>query len=328
MSQLMPLLVRGTGLSVHDIARIVLNAPARYKVFSIPKRSKGVREIAQPARELKALQRILMNEFLNDLPIHNSATAYRKGISIRDNATPHAGGGALMKMDFKDFFPSIGAHHWNRYCDAHNLIPDEEDRWIASRIFFYRKKGKTALRLAIGAPSSPMMSNILMYEFDNFVQRALERDSVVYTRYADDITFSAPRTGHLNAVRPVVERAMARVPWPKLEINEEKTVVATRKFKRSVTGLVLANDGRVTIGREKKRIISATVYRFSQGRLDNDQSEELSGMLAYIHAVEPEFLESLRGRYGAELISDIQGIGAKLAQSETFPPFPKRPHPL
>src|SRR5690349_9067277 len=146
-----------TGLVQHDLDRIIKTAPRRYKVFEIPKRNGGMREIAQPARELKLLQRVLVEKLLAQLPIHDAARAYRVGMSIRDNAAPHCGGGPILKMDFRDFFPSIRSTDWEAYCAEHNLLTPE-DRKIASAIFFRRRKGERVLRLSIGAPSSPSLS--------------------------------------------------------------------------------------------------------------------------------------------------------------------------
>jgi hypothetical protein len=117
----------------------------------------------------------------------------------------------------------------------------------------------------------------------------------------------------LNAVRPAADQIVAKVPWPDLTINESKTVLATRKYKREVTGLILANDGRVTVGRNRKRDLRAAVHHFILGRLDKEDAQKLAGLLAYVNAVEPDFLNVLRAHYGAEVIAAIQRIGADLA---------------
>jgi RNA-directed DNA polymerase len=81
-----------------------------------------MREIAQPAREVKMLQRILIDHLLLTLPVHHAARAYRKGLSIRDNAAPHAGSHPILKMDFKDFFPSIRSSDWEKHCNENNIL--------------------------------------------------------------------------------------------------------------------------------------------------------------------------------------------------------------
>jgi RNA-directed DNA polymerase len=166
------------------------------------------------------------------------------------------------------------------------------------------------MQLAIGAPSSPLVSNLLMYEFDKRVQTAVSSNKVVYTRYADDMTFSAPRTGYLTGVIKAVATVIRELPYPKLEINSDKTTYVTTRYHRSITGLTLSNDGRVTIGRDRKRELRSAVHRAMMDRATQHEIEELAGMLAHVNAVEPEFLEVLRRKYGGDAIAHIHKIAS------------------
>jgi RNA-directed DNA polymerase len=320
MNAVLSKLSERSGLPVHLLFKIVKTAPDRYKTFEIPKRTGGVRLISQPAREVKRLQRIAAELFLSGLPIHHAATAYRTGKSIRDNALPHALNGPILKMDFQDFFPSIKLRDWLRYCNDTNAFQQEEAE-ILGRLFFRRVPGERLHQLAIGAPSSPLLSNILLYNFDSTIDSLIEADSVSYTRYADDLTFSAERTGYLTGVRKYVKIALNEIQYPRLSINQEKTVYATRRFRRSITGLVLSNEGKVTIGRDRKRVLRAAVHRASLGQLNEVQCMQLCGMLAYVNAVEPTFLNTLIRVYGVALIRRIQATvhtGARVGRSTDF----------
>jgi hypothetical protein len=144
-----------------------------------------------------------------------------------------------------------------------------------------------------------------MFDFDSAVTEAVKADRVVYTRYADDLTFSAPRTGYLTGVQSAVARVIRNQSYPKLEINNDKTTYATPKYHRSVTGLTLANDGRVTLGRDRKRLIRAQVHHAIQGVLAPDELRKLAGMLAFARSVEPAYLEVLAASYGAERLAMI-----------------------
>jgi RNA-directed DNA polymerase len=96
-------------MSVHfriapaDLLRIIDTAPARYKQYTIPKRSGGTRTIAQPSREVKALQRYIMTTKLSEFPIHNAATGYIKHRNILYNAEYHQHGRVILKLDFENF---------------------------------------------------------------------------------------------------------------------------------------------------------------------------------------------------------------------------------
>ncbi|HCX68120.1 retron St85 family RNA-directed DNA polymerase [Parvibaculum sp.] len=306
MSQLLDKLSFETGMRANELRRIMYTAPNRYKIYSIPKRVGGFRSIAQPAREVKLLQRTLAKTFLTTLPTHAAATAYKPETSLRSNALPHAGRGPVLKLDFRDFFPSIRDRDWIAYCRQTGCLTEDEDIYLTSRLLFHRRKGESHLRLAIGAPTSPILSNILMYEFDVRVVETVVADGVTYTRYADDMTFSAQRTGNLTHVIRDVGRVLRDIQYPRLALNPEKTTLVTAKYGRRVTGLTLANDGRVTVGRDSKRKIRAAVYQAVNGRLDPEQMQVLTGMLAYVNAVEPEYLDVLRRKFGTQAILKIQ----------------------
>ncbi|MBC6819952.1 hypothetical protein CKK01_21185, partial [Acinetobacter baumannii] len=79
-------LISNTSYSRKDLLEFLENAPRKYKIYHIPKRTYGFRTIAQPIPELKNLQRITIKFLENELPIHNSAAAYIKGKSIKHNA--------------------------------------------------------------------------------------------------------------------------------------------------------------------------------------------------------------------------------------------------
>jgi hypothetical protein len=305
MSRIVKFLAQATGLLPSDIRAIINQAPVSYKRYTIPKRKGGRRPIAQPAREVKKLQRLLVAR-LHALPIHDAAMAYREGISIRDNAERHCRNGPIMKFDFSNFFTSIRDRDWQAYCSKYGVFGDSEDIELSSRLFFMKTPGSTILRLAIGAPSSPWLSNVLMYDFDEAVTQVVLKDKVTYTRYADDLTFSARRTGFLNHVSSDLRKIISELRTPKLILNEGKTVVATTKYRRVVTGLTLANDGRVTIGRERKREIRAALHNASQGKLDPEACGRLAGLLAFIKDVEPEHYRQITMLYGADVIAKLQ----------------------
>jgi RNA-directed DNA polymerase len=92
------------GMLPIQLEQIIRTAPLRYKVFEIPKRDGSPRIVAQPAREVKAIQRWLVKDLSTILPVHSAATAYQKGTSIKINADRHARSNFILKMDFKNFF--------------------------------------------------------------------------------------------------------------------------------------------------------------------------------------------------------------------------------
>ncbi len=307
MSKVVQILSIASGLSETDTRSILASAPVRYKTYLIPKRNGGSRQISQPAREVKFLQKVFSDEVLSKLYIHEAAMAYRRNRSIKDNAAAHAGSGAIIKFDFSNFFPSITATDWKSYCEKFSVFENEEDINLTCNLLFRRSKYGSILRLAIGAPSSPILSNVIMADFDKLISELVAKHKVSYTRYADDLTFSAKRAGNLSEVERILRNVLQYMPSPRLRINEGKTVLATKKYRRVVTGLVLTDDGEVSLGRDRKRVIRESVHRYTLGLLDDEQAARLSGLLAFVNAVEPSFLDRLVEVYGLSKIEEIRG---------------------
>jgi RNA-directed DNA polymerase len=299
---------RETGLDLVSIQRIIATAPERYKVYSVPKRGGGRRIIAQPAKELKALQRALVNLYLSRLPVHPSAMAYVLGRSIRMNAATHAENGPILKLDLRNFFPSIRSSDWMAYCADHDLFDDPADRRASARILFRRERGAHVHRLSIGAPSSPLISNLLMYEFDREIAATVAKDFVTYTRYADDMTFSAKRTGFLTGVEKAVRHALATLRYPRLYLNDDKRVLATTKYRREITGLIITNDNLVSLGRDRKRLLRAQIHRFRLGELDRSASVRLAGHMAFAFDVEPAFFARMERVFGKETLAALRAV--------------------
>ena len=294
-----------TGLTLSEVARVVRTGPKRYKTYKIRKRSGGQRTIAQPARELKDLQYFLMETLLSQFSVHDAAKAYRKGMSIRDNAQPHADKAALLKLDFIDFFGSLKPRDFDKLCESNEIDLDDDDRMFCHQILFWRERPGDDLKLSIGAPSSPMFSNAVMYDFDKQITNICSEVDVIYTRYADDLAFSSNNVETLFEIKNSMPHILRELRYPIVYINQEKTCLVTRKHRLTVTGLVLANDGSVSLGRDRKRRIRAAVHSLIRGRLDDDEAESLRGQLAFTNSVEPEFLIRLKRKYGAAQIDDI-----------------------
>lgn len=307
MSDLLSRLGAAMLLSEQELVRLVKSAPRRYKVFQIPKRASGqFREIAQPAKEVKALQYWVMDSVLSQFSVHQAATGYRQGQNIASNARPHVHGRFLLKLDFRDFFPSLKARDFKLFIAGRKTDLNDGEIEVLSRILFWKPKGTNEMRLSIGAPSSPLLSNILLADFDEQVTSFCSDLGVVYTRYADDLSFSADISSKLQQTEQMLMALCQSLQSPRLTVNTEKTVRVSKKKSRRVTGLVLSNDAKVSLGRDQKRRIRANVHHFVTGKLSRQQCLELRGTLAYVNSVEPSFLVRMREKYGSEAIRSIQ----------------------
>jgi len=294
-------------LSLKDVYNVALTAPYRYKTYKIPKKRPGeFRTISQPAKEVKLLQRFVVTNLLPELPMHNTATAYSKGSSIKLNALKHVENSYLLKMDFSNFFPSIVPDDF--FSHLKKYLPgkfNDEELFILSRILFWRNKETNSLQLSIGSPGSPYLSNSIMYNFDTIISAFCNDLGVVYTRYADDLSFSTNKNNTLIIIVKRVNTLVDEINYPKLIINTDKTIFCSKKYNRRVTGIVLSNDNTISLGREKKRIISSKIHHYINNKLAEQEIASLKGILAFAKDVEPEFLERLAIKYGDSILHKL-----------------------
>lgn len=297
----------GLMLSKADTKNYISTIPRRYKVYTIKKRnSEETRLIAHPSKPVKALQRAFYSFFKEYIPVHECAYAYQVGKNIKMNAEMHAKNDYLLKMDFKNFFLSIQPSHFIAVLNKHGIEISKQDEFVLSNLFFWKSRTDSPLRLSIGAPSSPFISNAVMYFFDKELSVECEKLNITFTRYADDLTFSTNKEKVLFDVVGLVKGALKRNGLAKIKINEKKTIFSSKKFNRHVTGVTLSNNGQVSLGREKKRIISAKLHDFKINGMNETGMLNLKGELGFAKFIEPEFLERMSKKYGEEVIKKIQ----------------------
>ncbi len=287
-------------------------AYTQVKRFMIPKRNGQKRIIFQPSAKLKIVQYWLMHKIFSDLPIHPTAMAYRTKISILDNAEIHKRNRFYLKLDLKDFFPSI---------KVDDLIPIVQ-RWFVSQnenwefddeaISLIKKScfDKTG-SLPIGYPSSPIISNIVMYSFDVAVVEKIELlgnvGEIKYSRYADDLIFSTNEPGVCMEILKMMRILVPQTDSPRISLNESKIKLCSSSGGSAVvTGLRIADDQHITIHRKQKDHIRLLLSLYKKKKLNPKEYPSLLGHLAYIQYVDKLFYTKIQGSFFLE-IKELQG---------------------
>ena len=282
------------GLPAEFVVSLANGASHEYKKYEIPKRTGGSRIIYHPSRRLKALQRWLLRRVINLLPVHSAAVAYQANRSIFDNASAHSSSRYLLRMDLRDFFPSLTQDDVLRYMQSRITL---FQGWTGADIEVFCLLVTRHSRLTIGAPSSPALSNALCYDLDVQLHELSKRHSSTYTRYADDLFFSTDLPDVLDRIEPAVVEVIRSLALPAgLELNAKKTRHSSKRGTRRVTGITLGSDGKPYIGRGFKRRIRALIHKLDE--LDANSRKSLSGMIAYARGFDPEFINSLILKYG------------------------------
>lgn len=232
--------------------------PNKYTYFYIRKRSGKRRPIHAPKKGLMVIQKSLnlVLQVVYENHLRSYVTGFVTGKSIIDNAKRHVGRNYVYNIDLKDFFPSIDqARIWGRlqYPPFH-LNKDNGTLKIANIIAALccqnmeverlDENGKrTRVEKSIlpqGAPTSPILSNIICQHLDFYLNAASERFGVTYSRYADDITFSSDHNLYYtdSEFLKEVHRVISDQGF---QINPAKTRLQRKAFRQEVTGL-LVND--------------------------------------------------------------------------------------
>ncbi|WP_171289218.1 retron St85 family RNA-directed DNA polymerase [Acinetobacter baumannii] len=299
-------------MSDSELFDLAKTCPHRYKVYEIDKKNGGKRLIAHPSKELKYIQKLILDILKANLSIHHSAYAYVAEKNIKENASLHVNNSYLLKMDFKDFFPSITPGLFFDECEKHNIFFSKEDKDLLANILFWKKKHAKKLVLSIGAPSSPFISNFIMFSFDALISEYCNTNGIKYSRYADDLTFSTNKKEKLAKLPKQISEKLNTFYRKSIRINIEKTTFVSKACSRKVTGLVITNNNTISIGRERKRQISAMVHQYSIGKMTNSKDiEKLVGLVNFAIYIEPQFLNFLLKKYGREIVNSIYKLKNK-----------------
>lgn len=284
------------------IEMVANSASKRYKETSIKKKDGSDRIIHQPARELKAIQRVIHNDILSKLPVHTSVYAYRKGINLKNHALAHRKGNFITRLDFRNFFNSIDAADIRKYIT--NNYSHIDSKWSHNDTELLVKLVCFKGALTIGSPTSPALSNCICHQLDEKTSIFCCEHNISYTRYADDLYFSTIEQNLLFSISHQIIKILRAIDYPKnLWLNKKKTIHSSKKHLRKVTGLVLTPEGNISLGRDKKRMVRSLIFKWST--LSDDERLSLKGYLAFISSVEPDFINRLCRKYGSKKVYDI-----------------------
>jgi RNA-directed DNA polymerase len=295
---------RALGLTVPQLRWLCFHSEAtattHYIHFSIPKRSGGERRIAAPKKKLATAQQWVLDNVLSKVKLEAPAQGFVKGRSTVSNAKEHLGRVQVVNLDLKDFFPSItfrrvrGVFTRLGYSPAVATVfallcteaPRTQVTWDGKPVFV--AAGERALPQ--GACTSPAISNIVARKLDRRLVKRLTKAGWTYTRYADDLTFSA-----MKATRGDVGMAMAVVRHVAQDegfaLNPRKGRVQPRSSRQLVTGIVV--NSKPGVPREQVRRLRAILHQAKKTGLEAQNKEKrpdfkawLRGMIAYVQMVD------------------------------------------
>lgn len=286
-----------------------------YQTFEIPKSNGGQRLICSPKPELRWVQRGILKQVLEKVPIHDAAHGFVRDRSTVTNARPHLQSKLILKFDLIDFFPTI---HYFRVVGLFTQLgydlktcqftSDDNSPNVATtlaRLCCYtpRPKARYGASIAQGAPTSPAISNLICRAMDARLSGLAKQAGAIYTRYADDLTFSfKDNVESVGKFRWWVDQICHQEGFI---VNQSKFRVIRNHQQQRVTGIVV--NAQLSIPRKIRRNFRATIHNCekhgiqSQAKGKQGFHEYLMGMASYINMVHP--------KEGKELLERVAKLG-------------------
>jgi RNA-directed DNA polymerase len=289
---------------------------SNYRMFPISKRSGGLRFIHAPTPELLRIQQFLNQEILQKVAPHRSSYAFHPSGGIRRCAAQHCRARFLFQFDLSDFFHTIDesdvyhvfaslgyrpllAFELARICTTTHL-PMGRGRVLEE--LYRRRQYRPETRfpyqhawikfgvLPQGAPTSPMLGNLAAHALDAGLAEFAACNGLVYTRYADDLTFSALEYPAARSIGQIRHDICSIIRHHGFRVNARKTRIARAGSRKIVLGLLVDGD--------EPRVPRWTVIRIDR----------------FLHAIEKFGLASVAARHGFDsaygFFNHLQGLAA------------------
>ncbi len=288
--------------------------PNRYSQFTIKKKSGKERIINAPHKRLKEIQKSISAILQYAYPISNHAYGFVLERNVVQNAALHVGKQYVYNIDLKDFFHSFDLKQVKLALlnPDFNVISSEKIAYTIASLCTHTiqtESGELKNVLPQGAPTSPVLTNIICNRLDRKLAGLAKRFNAIYSRYADDITFSCD-INIFNFVSFQNELNRIIKTENKLEIQTEKSRIQHRSFRQEVTGIIV--NEKININQryikgirmyltlvERYGIEKATELYRKDYQLDKGYQPKEKFNLKYILGGKINYLSMIRGKEDA-----------------------------
>lgn len=294
-----------TGVKQQFLQSVIERGVDPYHEFQVPKRGAGkFRTIAAPVPDLARVQRWILDRVLVGQPSEAASFAYHKGRSIKDCASVHVGARWLLKLDLQDFFHSVTEDRV-----AHSFMSGGLSNDAARELARLCTRGSTAQLdrlgyLPQGAPTSGLLANCAAAYLDQSLRALAARNSMKYTRYSDDLTFSSTGEFDRKTATALTRCARSEIASHRFTLNERKIRVVPPGSRLIVLGLLVDSD-RVRLPSDFKRTLKWHVYGSSRFGLEEYSSSRgfptvdeylvhVDGLFAHAVHIDPDWAGPLR----------------------------------
>lgn len=261
----------------------------------------------KPSIRLAEMHRYLRLAILPSLKINKEVVfSYRKNKSSKDALKQHLGSNFFYTTDFKSFFRNLNKQDVEQvFRENLSNIPIQDcGKYLTHLISLTTINHK----LPIGFSTSPVLSNSILFHFDNELMLSCSKCKIKFTRYADDLIFSSQESDNLLSIPNKIKELSDTLFNSRLRINEHKSKILNRSSdKIKILGNVILQNNRITIDRQIKNKIESALYiylnkpntweAFIEEKFPKGISQ-ISGTLSHVNAVDPAYIRKLKEKYG------------------------------
>lgn len=281
----------------------------------------GKRKILKPNENLKIYHKFLNLFLIESLPINeNVVFSYRKGFSAVNAVEKHKHGRYFFQTDISSFFDSIDSYLAKTVilAGAESSPISDINQHIDRIIELIFIDGS----LPVGLPASAPLSNAILFQFDNEMERVCNNLELTYSRYADDIIISGQKQENLSEIDNCVQEKLHKFASQNFHINRGKTKFFQIGSKVKILGMMILPNGKISPDTKKKNELEVLIHfyinnkeKFNKMIADKraksgknmESSEEdslnlLSGNLNYVDSIDPDYTNKLRRKFGAATI--------------------------
>ncbi|HEV7346866.1 reverse transcriptase family protein [Telluribacter sp.] len=239
-------------ITLDEFRDLYTTTTKRYSSFAIPKRSGGSRTISAPDPELKVVQTLLSTCLARLYEPPAAVHGFIEGKSVVSNAELHLRKPFVLNIDLLDFFHSIDSSRIMVVLQRQPFNFSERMAFHLTWLCCFKQ------RLPQGAPTSPVLSNIVCQRLDVLLQEFAVENNLTYTRYADDLSFSSSDEwknewpGQIGAI--IAEEGFT--------VNAKKVRIQNSAQRQEVTGLTV--NEKTNVSREYIRLIRSMLYNWEK----------------------------------------------------------------
>jgi RNA-directed DNA polymerase len=250
------------------------------------------RRLLVPDEVSKALLKQLLPVFYEYYPNHPQCYSYTRNVSYRQMVCLHKENRFLLKLDIKNFYPSIAEE------EVKQILSAKLSKNTVGRLLWFLYLPDEGL--PVGSPVSPYLSNMILYDLDRYLNDIAISKEVVYSRYGDDLFFSSSEEIHLKQIPETVSAFLSK-NYQKLKLNEKKTAFLQAPYK--IGGFTVSNEKQVSLKKAFKRELRVLLHKYSLNELEEEEYPSLKGCLIYCMGNDPTHFEHLQKKYVLEMNS-------------------------